>query len=152
MKPAPLTKSTFVDFQIRLENISPSQKPVFGTLLPADLMVHLTKVLDIASGVGPEVKAGNFFTRTRIMQWIIIDGPAWPKGKIKGPNSLTPKSEKPFLEARLDLYKAMERFVAFYEDQNAKVSPHPIFGKLTKDQWARFQGKHLDHHLQQYDV
>ncbi len=30
--------------------------------------------------------------------------------------------------------------------------PHPAFGKLTKDQWGKMQYKHLDHHLQQFNI
>jgi hypothetical protein len=30
--------------------------------------------------------------------------------------------------------------------------PNPFFGKLTPDEWARGQYKHIDHHLQQFGV
>ncbi len=29
---------------------------------------------------------------------------------------------------------------------------HPLFGKLTPEQWGKSIYKHLDHHLQQFDV
>lgn len=30
--------------------------------------------------------------------------------------------------------------------------PHPIFGKMTKEEWSKGTWKHLDHHLQQFGV
>ncbi|HEY6505128.1 MAG TPA: DUF1569 domain-containing protein, partial [Chitinophagaceae bacterium] len=30
--------------------------------------------------------------------------------------------------------------------------PHPVFGKLTKEQWSKATWKHLDHHLKQFGV
>jgi hypothetical protein len=29
---------------------------------------------------------------------------------------------------------------------------HPMFGKMTADQWGRSMWKHLDHHLRQFGV
>jgi hypothetical protein len=29
---------------------------------------------------------------------------------------------------------------------------HPVFGKLTKEQWSKATWKHIDHHLKQFGV
>ncbi len=31
------------------------------------------------------------------------------------------------------------------------LPPHPMFGKLSREQWGRFIYVHLDHHLRQFD-
>ena len=39
-----------------------------------------------------------------------------------------------------------------FKEENIVDTPHPFFGKLTKEQWSKGTWKHLDHHLQQFGV
>jgi hypothetical protein len=42
--------------------------------------------------------------------------------------------------------------IANFKEENIVDTPHPFFGKLTKEQWSKGTWKHLDHHLQQFGV
>lgn len=37
-----------------------------------------------------------------------------------------------------------------YSESSAVIEKHPVFGKLTKEQWSKATWKHLDHHLKQF--
>jgi hypothetical protein len=39
-----------------------------------------------------------------------------------------------------------------FTEKNLTVGRHPVFGKLTKENWSKAMWKHLDHHLQQFGV
>jgi hypothetical protein len=52
-------------------------------------------------------------------------------------------TEMEFLKKMMDI---------FQEREESKIHPHPMFGKLTKKQWADLLKKHFDHHLRQFGV
>jgi Protein of unknown function (DUF1569) len=39
-----------------------------------------------------------------------------------------------------------------FSEGNIRNEIHPVFGKMTKEQWSKATWKHLDHHLQQFGV
>ena len=73
-----------------------------------------------------------------------------------GKNSPTDKSyifpeNLNFEEQKIKLIASIQKF---HDGGPTKTTsyPHPFFGKLTPEQWAVFQWKHLDHHLRQFGV
>ncbi len=56
--------------------------------------------------------------------------------------------EKEFENDKNELIKLVEGFNA----PALTNQPHPVFGKLTKEQWSKATWKHLDHHLRQFGV
>jgi hypothetical protein len=40
--------------------------------------------------------------------------------------------------------------VARFSETSIISDRHPIFGRLTKEQWSRATWKHIDHHLTQF--
>jgi hypothetical protein len=83
------------------------------------------------------------------------------RNKVLGPkpfgkNSPTDKSFK-FSDVRNfeeEKTKTIRTINEFFEEGPAGCTdnPHPFFGKLTPEQWAVLQWKHLDHHLRQFGV
>jgi transposase InsO family protein len=57
-----------------------------------------------------------------------------------------------------DFFREQEQLklkvLQFHEGGEAKCTrhPHPFFGALTPQEWARGSYKHLDHHLRQFGV
>ena len=37
-----------------------------------------------------------------------------------------------------------------FTENNMIAEKHPVFGKLTKEQWSKATWKHIDHHLKQF--
>jgi len=37
-----------------------------------------------------------------------------------------------------------------FSGENIILLRHPVWGKMTKEQWSKATWKHLDHHLQQF--
>ena len=63
---------------------------------------------------------------------------------------------KSFIVTRAkEFEKEKQRLVQMINDfSEATMSdePHPIFGKMTKEEWSKGTWKHLDHHLKQFGV
>lgn len=70
-------------------------------------------------------------------------------------NLPTPKPFKVQEEKELDQERQkLEQLIdEFYKQKDKENFPkHPVFGKLTKEQWGQMQYKHLNHHLNQFGV
>ena len=39
-----------------------------------------------------------------------------------------------------------------FTPENVVLLKHPVWGKMTKEQWSKATWKHLDHHLKQFGV
>jgi hypothetical protein len=46
------------------------------------------------------------------------------------------------------LEKTLERF--WTPDPKLGTVPHPIFGRMTLDEWMRWGYRHCDHHFRQF--
>jgi len=57
-------------------------------------------------------------------------------------------TEKDFDTEKGKLIEMVNRFT----EAGMIDEPHPIFGRMTKEQWSKGTWKHLDHHLQQFGV
>jgi hypothetical protein len=91
---------------------------------------------------------GNLFVRLFFKKQMFTDKP-FRKNLPTVPNLKTKK------EKDLPTEKAILRQLVtdFYDCRNRKDwNPHPLFGKLTHEQWGKMEYKHVDHHLTQFGV
>jgi hypothetical protein len=59
-------------------------------------------------------------------------------------------SPKVFLEEKEALLAMVNEFSS--QKERTEWPEHPIFGPFTPEQWGKLQYKHLDHHLQQFNI
>ena len=76
----------------------------------------------------------------------------WPKGKIKGPDFVTPPPKGNFESEQAKLLRIMSQFVDELERNPAKTGVNPGLGTITLAKWSRVHGVHNDHHLRQFGV
>lgn len=56
---------------------------------------------------------------------------------------LEPSDDADFIEQKERLFTAIEAFRSF----DGELSPHPVIGKLTRDEWTGFHLRHCERHL-----
>ncbi|HVN19919.1 MAG TPA: DUF1569 domain-containing protein [Dongiaceae bacterium] len=141
-------KETVDEIHSRMDRLQPAAQRQWGTMDVAQMMAHCSAALDMASGK--------------------INPPRLLIGRILGPlvKSIY-TSEKPFSKNKptdktlvisdsRDFKREHEKLKIclrdFHEGGEARCTrhPHPFFGELTPQQWARGMYKHLDHHLRQF--
>jgi hypothetical protein len=88
---------------------------------------------------------------TTVVKWIALWLPVkWPHG-LKTPPEVDQEigGTRPveFEHDRRQLQALIERFV---ETSSRDLQPHPIFGRMTDDEWHRWGYLHVDHHLRQF--
>ncbi len=135
----------------RLRAISSDATPLWGRMTPGQMMGHLATGLRYTMGRVPAARRWGPWH----MRWIV--GPLLLRGWLpiprnaRAPSSL--KGEKAPPEADLEtLHALMEEYLHKAEAGAIQLPPHPLFGPLSADEWARFHAIHFEHHLRQFNV
>jgi len=134
----------------RLAKLEISSERRWGKMSPAQMMEHVARALDLASG---RVVVKQSFIG-KLLSWMVMkkflgDGPV-PKG---APTSRAFRvDDEPNFEtthARL-----LELITEFHKEGEsaAEGRVHRFFGPLTGKQWGETQYKHVDHHLRQFGI
>jgi hypothetical protein len=137
----------------RLEMIEPGARGRWGRMTAHQMICHLKDCFRMALGEKKVASIGNFFHRT-LVKWIGLYLPVpIPKGRPTMPEvnqeiggSRPANFEQDFAE----LVTLIERFANRADGYEA--AEHPILGKLTESEWARWGYMHTDHHLRQFGV
>jgi hypothetical protein len=112
-------------------------------------LAHCSGVLELALGDRrpPRAFAG------RILGWALkrlaLGNDAPMRRNSPTLQELTISGERDVEAERRRLLALIERFVAAGPSAST-VHPHPFFGRLSPQEWAVFEYKHLDHHLRQF--
>lgn len=143
--------STVNEVQDRLARLRPDSPRQWGKMNPAQAEAHCALGVEWALGdtVPPRMFIGRLiggFVKTLALR----------DEKPMQRNSPTAKTlivadQRDFEAERQRLSKLIDRFAAAGPAGCTK-HPHSFFGKLTPDEWAILQYKHLDHHLRQFGV
>jgi len=131
----------------RLRRIEPETPRVWGTMTAHQMICHVSDQLRVALGDVESRDRGTFLHKT-LVRWIVVRLPIpAPKGKIQTvPEMLTSRPATWDDDVRA-LEELVERVVAA-----ESFSPHPVFGRLSRQEWGILGAKHMDHHLRQFGV
>jgi hypothetical protein len=131
----------------RIDAVNEQSERQWGKMTAGQMLWHCQFPLKI--GVKNEHKGfGNLFVRLFFKKAMYNDKP-WKKNLPTSP-ALKTKEEK---DLTAEKTKPKQLVNEFYEcGSRNQWNPHPLFGKLTKDQWGKMQYKHLNHHLTQFGV
>jgi hypothetical protein len=161
MAVAPFNKSTFEDFNARLNNVSADSERQWGTLDATAMLRHLRFVFEASLGEvdthGQAAPGLGWVPKTpgvRDLMFLISFKwfTDWPKGKLKAPKEWTPPSEQPFDEEGKQLLQKMEQFVDELAATPDKRTFSPLLGYIPLTKWSVVHGAHMNHHLKQFGV
>lgn len=138
---------TYTQILTRIDALNENSDRQWGKMTVAQMVWHCQFPFLIA--IKNKNKGnGNLFVRLFFKKQMYSDTP-FRKNLPTAPNLKT-KEEK---NLRVEKHKLRELVTDFYNCKTRKDwNPHPLFGKLTHEQWGKMQYKHLDHHLTQFGV
>jgi hypothetical protein len=138
----------------RLRRINATSERRWGQMTAAQMLCHLADSYRVGLG---EKKASSInpglLQRTLVKRIALYTPIRWPKGvptmpEVKqGAGGTNPGD---FEADRAGLIALVERFPA--SRQACESTPHPLFGKMSYDDWMRWGYRHADHHLRQFGV
>lgn len=143
-----LNESDYSEIRKRIMSLSSTSQKKWGKMNVKQMLVHCSAQLKMAVGEMASQTQGPAFLRSGLGKWILFSNLPWPKG------SMTPKEMK--AENHLSLIEDIEtgKSTLFHYLEKARnletLKPHPFFGSLDRNEWARLIYKHLDHHLRQF--
>lgn len=141
----PAVKQDIVD---RINKLTTESKALWGKMKVAQMLAHCQMPIGVAEGthqlkrtlfgriVGPLVKS------------MLYNGKPFKPNLPTDPSFIMHGEGKDFEMEKQKLLTMISNF----SEKNMINETHPFFGKLTKEQWSKGMWKHLDHHLQQFEV
>ncbi len=137
----------------RIEGITPDMRSRDGRVTGHQLLGHLNNSLREICGLQKPKRPSNIFERT-IGKWLVFYLIPWPESPPKTASQLSEFVGRVNLasfandhETFVSLLKTFE-----YQSGNQSLEPHPIFGRLTKEEWGKVMFLHLDYHLTMFDI
>ena len=76
------------------------------------------------------------------------DETPYKQGLPTDPTFIMTGQEKVFEQEK----EAVLQMIGRFTEANIAGERHPVFGKLSKENWSKATWKHLDHHLKQFGV
>ncbi|WP_372945631.1 DUF1569 domain-containing protein [Muriicola sp.] len=141
-------EEAFNEIQRRVGELKSTKQGLWGKMSVGQMVWHCQVPLALAIKNKPTRKKGSLFIRLFFKKSLYNDKP-WRKNLPTSPFAKT-KQPKDFTVER---YKLLDLIAQFHDlKSRAAWNPHPIFGKLTHEQWGQMNYKHLDHHLRQFGV
>ena len=136
----------------RLNNLTPETKRRWGTMDVTQMLTHMNDAFRISLGMKPAVDKSNFFSHYITFPVAVYVLPSWPKGEATADELNQSKAGTKPRDFYTELEFLLKMIDVFNEREATKIKPHPMFGKLTKQQWRDLLVKHLNHHLRQFGV
>lgn len=140
----PVVKQELLD---RIEKLSPQSQRVWGKMSVAQMLTHLQRPIEVAYGT--RTVRGNLMMRLvfPLFKKMLYDHRPYPKG-MPSDKTFVVKDDRDFEKEKARLVELIRNF----SPDTVTLEVHPIFGKLSKDNWSKATWKHVDHHLQQFGV
>lgn len=144
----PLDHDYVNDVVARLGRLRPDAKPAWGNMTPERMLGHLVVIVRYSMGRGKPMPArGNWFVR-RIVGPLIINGIVRMPRNVRGPAT----ADTPSTGDTETLHAVLEEYLTLVESGDLDPPPHPFFGDIGVDGWAKLHVVHFEHHLRQFGV
>ena len=132
----------------RISKLTASTQHQWGKMDVAQMLAHVQIPMGVAFGT-TTVK-GNWLMKLilPLFKKALYDDKPWKQGLPTDKTFIMTGQPKDFETEKNQLLDKISRF----SESNMINEKHPVFGKLTKEQWSKATWKHIDHHLKQFGV
>ena len=133
----------------RLKVLPADRRPNWGKMRATDLVPHLTQTMLYSMGRrGKKPFEGNWVTR-RLVAPLVLNGWVPMLKNVQLVPAAAPDSTGYTLET---LQAVLQDYLSEVETGAMRPEPHPLFGDIGVDGWARMHSRHFDHHFKQFDL
>ncbi len=136
------------DIIARIYKLTPTTPRKWGKMEVSQMLAHLQPPIRIAYGT--HQPQGSFLLRLigPLFKSRLWDEQPYKHGLPTDPTFIMTDSAKDFEKEKALLIDLVNRFT----ESNVVSEKHPVFGRVTKENWSKATWKHIDHHLQQFGV
>lgn len=134
----------------RLGGIEPDAKPAWGVLTRQGLYHHLADIVRFSMGKGGRMPDTSNWIMRRIVGPLTMNGVMRIPKNLKTPMATgAPPSVQDDLET---LHAVLEEYLNLVQAGELNPRPHPAFGDIGVDGWAKMHVVHFEHHMRQFGV
>ena len=132
----------------RINKLTPQTKQLWGKMNVSQMLAHIQMPILIAYGT--HQPKGSFLLRLigPLFKSKLWDEKPYKQSLPTDPTFVMTGSEKEFEKEKAAVLDLLNKF----NNETVVGEQHPVFGKLTKENWSKATWKHLDHHLKQFGV
>jgi Protein of unknown function (DUF1569) len=135
---------------LRLAELSPEDHACWGSMSVHQMVCHLDDSYKVPLGEKTASPATGFIKRT-VLKWGALKVPIqWRPGFQTRPEIEQGKGGTVPVDFRQDIASLLSTLSRFCDDLPNPCLPHPIFGRMTVEDWMRWGYLHADHHLRQF--
>ena len=140
----PVVKRDIID---RINRLTPQTQHKWGKMDVAQMLTHVQLPINCAYGTH-QVK-GSFILKLLgpLFKGILYNEKPYKQSLPTDPTYIVVDS-KNFEAEKQTLLDLVKKF----SPETVVLLKHPVWGKMTKEQWSKATWKHLDHHLKQFGV
>jgi hypothetical protein len=142
-------KQAYEEMMHRLESLTGNNPRHWGKMTAAQMLTHCKEAYKVPLTSKPLKRHPLSIIGWLFKKTLYSDKP-YRQNLPTAPNFIV-KDERDFDKEKAEMLSIVK---AFHERGAAGIGDkvHPLFGKLTADQWGKSMWKHLDHHLRQFGV
>ena len=132
----------------RINKLTIQSQRQWGKMDVAQMLAHLHVPMGVA--LGTHTVKGNWLMKLilPLFKKNLYDEKPWKQGLPTDKSFVMSGLSKDFENEKNQLLEKINRFT----ESNMINEKHPVFRKLTKEQWSKATWKHIDHHLKQFGV
>ena len=129
----------------RINTLTPASQRKWGKMEVAQMLSHLQKPINFCYG-NHEIK-GSFILSLLgpMFKSVLYNSKPYKQG-LPTDTTYVVSNAREFEKEKQELLLLLDRF----SESNISDRKHPVFGKLSKEQWGLATWKHIDHHLKQF--
>jgi hypothetical protein len=141
----PAVKQELID---RINKLNPQSQRQWGKMDVAQMLAHLQPAIRIAYGI--HQPKGHFLFKLilPLFKSKLWDEKPYKKSLPTDTTFVMTGTGKDFEKEKAALLELINQF----SESAITGERHPVFGKLTKENWSKATWKHIDHHLKQFGV
>jgi hypothetical protein len=137
----------------RLREIAPDAQPEWGSMSRDALFEHLVWALRHSMGRSHQVPYSGNWVSSHLIGPLVVGG--WlpiPKN-LRFPKHLRQQGITGRESGDLETLEGlMEEYLNLIQADELQPAPHPFFGAIGVDGWARMHVRHFEHHCRQFGV
>jgi len=137
-------------FITRIRQLHPDSKALWGKMTVSQMLHHCLLPLELAASER-DIQVNRFMALFGPLSKLLFTHQKRFGKNLPTAPALVIRHEPDFEVAKLALLSK----VAFFGEKGIAAygnKPHPLFGKMSPEEWNELQTKHLDHHLRQFGV
>ena len=140
---------TVNEMRSRVRQLRPESQPLWGRMNVAQALAHCAGVLELALGDRRPPRKAIGRILGPVLKRLVVRSEAPLRRNAPTLEEVAVLDQRDVNIERNRLLTLLDRF-AGGGPARCTTHPHPFFGRMSPQEWATFEYKHLDHHLRQF--